>query len=662
MRTTKPEVLEMLQALVCTAMLILAAQATAEPLPWPFNMSVEDVTDSPQGITVTTTGGVFDFRPEAGTVSLGQRIGAQREVATLRLGTPALDGLRVLEQGAEAVRLRSRRGLRVTVTCDSVLRIESRRDALTMALDGSFSPQFVRSEGAGVLALDSIGGLGLYPLPALAGPMAVEHLGDGFSIRQDLPARSALLIGVCPPREYNFTQHAEERIVHHFPQLTPGVWVSDGASPRALPTDDELREWRKVAKVLVLHLEFWDGFGVRRIKPKDPTRFGEVVDLAHRLGFLVLPYSSPYYYQPALGSNGELRPDATAVYLEEARWLLDEYGVDGLYWDGEFTDILQAWECIRETRKLLGARRLYVHCTTNPLPYRDLYCPFVNCWADYLLRGEGLTRPTADQLYLRYAVSGYGISNAIGELCYDACRVDLDMANWALWANARIPYWPGAQVHGGRKYFLTPEEEEVFRNFYLPAADKVRGPTDYAPLAAVGQQEWSKRKREVAEEIEAEHRAFAEYLRAQQERLGATAADNLAAFKSGQCSGWVRRREGPHGVGYPLEYATDQSPDTYWGADFLPQWATVDLGTVETISRIWLQTYFGDERYYHYRVEASADGESWFPVGEKLDNALSTEKGDEYSFPPCQARYVGVTILHNSANNAGHIVELGVYR
>ena len=86
------------------------------------------------GITVTTTGGVFDFRPEAGTVSLGQRIGAQREVATLRLGTLALDGLRVLEQGAEAVRLRSRRGLRVTVTCDSVLRIESRRDALTMAV------------------------------------------------------------------------------------------------------------------------------------------------------------------------------------------------------------------------------------------------------------------------------------------------------------------------------------------------------------------------------------------------------------------------------------------------------------------------------------------------------------------------------------------------
>jgi hypothetical protein len=54
--------------------------------------------------------------------------------------------------------------------------------------------------------------------------------------------------------------------------------------------------------------------------------------------------------------------------------------------------------------------------------------------------------------------------------------------------------------------------------------------------------------------------------------------------------------------------------------------------------------------------------ETWQLVGEKTDNALSTESGDEYRFAPCEARYVRVTILHNSANNAGHIVELGVYR
>ncbi|MDI9585494.1 MAG: discoidin domain-containing protein, partial [Acidobacteriota bacterium] len=465
-----------------------------------------------------------------------------------------------------------------------------------------------------------------------------------------------------PPREYNWKQHNEERIVHQFPQLEPGQWVTNGNSPRGLPTDEDLVAWRQFAKVLVLHLEFWDGFGVRHIKPKDPVRFRQVVDLAHELGYLVLPYSSPYYYQPALEPGGKLRPDAVAVYLEEARWLLDEYKVDGLYWDGEFMDILQAWECTRETRKLLGDRRLYVHCTTMPLPYTELYCPFVNTWADYLLRGEGQPRPTVDETYLRYVVSGYNISNAIGELCYDGCRVDRTVADWAVRSNARIPYWPGLQVHGGRKYFLDPGEEEVFRNYYLPAADQVKGPADYAPLAAVSRRELTARRAQLEAEDRAAHQALADYLNARREEFGPRVADNLAAFRSGECQDFVRRRSGPHRVGYPPEYATDQNAETYWGADFLPQWATIDLGGTEIVSRIRLQTYFGDKRYYHYRVEVSTDNETWQLVGEKADNALSTESGDEYRFAPRQARYVRVTILHNSANNAGHIVELGVYR
>ncbi len=161
-----------------------------------------------------------------------------------------------------------------------------------------------------------------------------------------------------------------------------------------------------------------------------------------------------------------------------------EYRVDGLYWDGEFPDVLKAWECIRQTRKLLGSRRLYVHCTTLPLRSVDVYCPFVDTWADYLLRGEGLRRDHVDPVYLRYVVSGYSLSNAIGELCYENCRLDQTMFDWALGANFRIPYWPGLQVHSGAKYFLLPEEDREFRDYYLPAADRIRGPRDLAPWAA----------------------------------------------------------------------------------------------------------------------------------------------------------------------------------
>lgn len=647
---------------ISVAMWCLAATAAAEPLPWPFDMKVEKAEAAADGIEVVATGGVFEFRPAAGEVVLRQRIGQRREVGVMRLEPGLLEGLQVVENNARSVKLRGTRGLDITVTCDSVLRIDSDKIPLAAMVRGSFAAEFLRAERQGVLALDNEGGFGVYPLPKLERRPEVRKSPQGFNFTVDVSGGGTLLISVCPPREYNWKQHAEERIVHHFPQLTPGVWVSDGKSPQPLPTDEELKAWRKYAGVLVLHLEFWDGFGVSRIKPKDPARFRQVVDLAHKLGYLVLPYSSPYYYQPAMEPGGKLRPDATALYLAEAKWLLDEYNVDGLYWDGQFADIPSAWECIRRTRELLVGKRLYVHCTTLPLPFYNLYCPFIDTWADYILRGEDLQRPTVDQLFMRYVASGYNISNAIGELCYDGCRVDRTVADWALAANARIPYWPGRQVHGGRKYFLAPDEETLFRDYYLPAADRVKNAADYAPLAAKGRRDWLARKTQVETEMKAGRKALADYLKTRRAQLAPAASENLAAFKTGSCSDWIQRNTGPHGIGYPLEYATDQNPETYWAADFLPQWLTIDLGRSETISRVWVQTYFGDKRFYHYRIELSEDNRTWRPAAEKTDDAPSTEKGDEHRFTPRKARYVRLTILSNSANDAGHIVELGVYR
>ena len=628
----------------------------ATPLPWPFDMRVEQVTSDAATVQVTTTGATFELRAKAGEIAFSQRLSARRPLGVLVVSPEVLHGLRVIARDDDSVKLRTNRGLVLTIACDSVLRLDC-RGPLSTTVNGSFAPEYLRVERYGALALDTLGGFGVYPVGANEARPTAEQSAGAFSVRQDLPAHSTLLIGVCPPRQYNWKQHREERIVHQFPrELRPGL------SDRPLPTDEELVAWRKMGNVLVLHLEFWDGFGVKHIKPKDPARFSQVVHLAHRLGYLVLPYSSPFYYTPALAPDGKLRPDAVALYLQEAKWLLEEYNVDGLYWDGEFMDVLKAWDCIRQMRQLLGSRRLYVHCTTNPLPLVDLYCPFVNTWADYLLRGEGLRRDHVDPLYLRYVVSGYNISNAIGELCYENCRVDKTVFDWALQANVRIPYWPGLQVHSGARYFLLPEEDKEFRDYYRPAADRIRGPRDLASLAAEGLRQRQARQAEAAARRAANQAALARYLADQKQKLAGQAAGNLAAFKGGECSDWVQRETGPHGLGYPLEYATDQSPDTYWGADGLPQWLTIDLAKTESISRVWVLTYFEDRRYYHYRVEVSQDNKDWRQVGEKMDDALATAAGETYRFASCEARYVRVTILYNSANNAGHIAEIGVYR
>jgi hypothetical protein len=503
----------------------------------------------------------------------------------------------------------------------------------------------------------------------------VTRGGGGFTLRYDMPADSRLLLSVCPPREYNWRQDCSDRIVHYFPSL---IGRDAGWSDHPLPSDEELTSWRKFANVLVLHLETWNGYTTARPELRDPKRTHEVLALARKLGYRTLLYCSPLYFSPAYvpfdklpddGSDpfingGKLRDNAVDLFLDHTRWMLDTLDLDGVYWDGVFLDVPKAWECARRTREMLGSRLFYFHATFTPLPWHSLgvYCPFVDTWTDYILRGECQDRRRVDPIYLRYEVSGLNISNAIGTLCYDACRVDKTMIDWALQANVRIPYWPGAQTVGGRPYFLSPEEDKVYREYYLPRLAAIHGPEDYARLAPEGFRSREARRAELARQKQANEAALARYLADQKAKAGPQAAANLAAFKPATCSDYTARPEGPHGLGYPVQYATDLNPDTYWAADLPPaQWLCVDLEKVQTIRTVKVTNYHGDKRFYHYYVEVSPDGKTWQKVGEKRNDALATAAGDTYAFAPCPARYVRVTMLSNSANCGVHIAEIEVY-
>jgi hypothetical protein len=106
----------------------------------------------------------------------------------------------------------------------------------------------------------------------------------------------------------------------------------------------------------------------------------------------------------------------------------------------------------------------------------------------------------------------------------------------------------------------------------------------------------------------------------------------------------------------------DGDDSTYWGASPYPQWLVVDLGKVEKISRILLKTFWDGERFYHYEIEVSEDGEKWVKVGEKKDDKVATPVGEVYQFVPRNARFVRVNMLYNSANIGVHIVELKIYK
>lgn len=146
------------------------------------------------------------------------------------------------------------------------------------------------------------------------------------------------------------------------------------------------------------------GTATHDLKPFDEAELTRTVQTAHRLGMKVVPYISPYYASARRG-----------VYWQKVEARLAQYSMDGLYFDGISYDIMESYETIKTARNVVGDGSLYVHCTSDPVS-RNVFCPFIDTHADYILRAEGTT--ALSDPYLQYVISGYNVSNAIGHLCY----------------------------------------------------------------------------------------------------------------------------------------------------------------------------------------------------------------------------------------------------
>jgi|GEM_PF-1241182 len=92
-----------------------------------------------------------------------------------------------------------------------------------------------------------------------------------------------------------------------------------------------------------------------------------------------------------------------------------------------------------------------------------------------------------------------------------------------------------------------------------------------------------------------------------------------------------------------------------------PSSLQVDLGAAHDLSAVRVTPYYADRRSYLYRVEGSADGQSWTLLAEKTAHAPQTDVGDRYTVSG-RYRYVRVTGFGNTSNAYSlHLQELAVY-
>ncbi len=373
-----------------------------------MEMGIEHVQSYEGGFKILTPGAMVTLERN-GFLTIEQRIGAERKLLSCQM--PAhLSPWQISMQTPFRCILQGN-GLRLTVQGDSVL-IFAPQQHLRLTFTGHFKPQYAQEVKGNRLLLDPTGGCGFYAIPAR--PTEAKGLdSDNWNLLVHLARWDELWLSICPPRERDENKYYES-VAHESTANDP------------YPSNEIIRGDAQYCKVFTVH-EGWaadapewaenpPGATYQHPKPwetdhpvpANPDEFKRVRDEAHRLGMKFIVYLSPYYCNA---------PDVFA----EMRRVLQDYGVDGLYfdgWCGHREDFRPGYYLMRRARAILGKRLLYLHSSTEPFGTCRIYLPFVFAYADYVLSGEAGRDGLEREEFLRYTVSGYQTSNSVGLWCY----------------------------------------------------------------------------------------------------------------------------------------------------------------------------------------------------------------------------------------------------
>ena len=383
-----------------------------------MGMRIESIAQEGGETHVLTTGSEFVLGKD-GRVRCFQRIPERREVAGVTLPGGAL--LKLEKRNDFASRFTAP-GFSVTFQGDSLMIVRAEQD-VKFDIEGLFRPAFQSEIKGNWLFIDDTGGFGLYPsTPKSPETRDLVHqgvkdrrggtwfvnrarsspddAGKEWSLRYGLAASEELWLSVFPPRPYS-QKHADEILMAH----------EGSVDPYAHPTTALIQSSSKHCKLMVVHSMLWPGgdrppWKIPAFVPRDRKEFDRVREDLHRAGAKMVPYLSPFYY---VGSD----------FLAELQRAVEDYRVDGAYFDGVSMDFRKSYEFVRRSRQILGEDRiLFTHCTTDPLKSGVVYCPFIDTYSDYIYRGEAGRSGMELDDFLRWTISGYHISNAVGYWVY----------------------------------------------------------------------------------------------------------------------------------------------------------------------------------------------------------------------------------------------------
>jgi len=360
-----------------------------------MGMRLEKAREQDGRISAVATGAEFLLGAD-GRLRCFQRIPERREVAQIEFPKTVLP--LTLKRRSDFACSIAGNGMRLFLQGDSLAIIQADKD-VKLVYAGLFKPAYHADKQGNCLLIDGRGGFGIYPTGNHQ-TKTPDFDQKVWTIEYDLKKGEETWLSVFPPRPYNWKRAYEDLAAHE-----------GNEGPYAYPSTELIRSTARFCKVMVVHSWYWPGgdkapWRIPRFVPNNMQQFHRMRDDIHRHGMKLVPYFSPYYYS---GDD----------FFGEVRRALEEYKVDGLYFDGVTMDFRTSYQIVRRTRRMLGDDRiLFRHCTSDPLRSNRVYCPFIDTYCDYIYRGEaGRAKLELDD-FLRWTVSGYNISNAVGYWVY----------------------------------------------------------------------------------------------------------------------------------------------------------------------------------------------------------------------------------------------------
>ncbi len=438
-----------------------------------FGMAVEGVED---GVVahVTTTGGVFRIRKALDTIECDQRIPAPRQVAALKLPPGSTRDIELTHHSSGAVVFEGA-GTTLRINGDSTVMVAPGKNGDIRA-ELSFPPDCHFGAGGNHNFFDPNGGISFFDNGNSPDPL-VELESAPISVTWSWRARAVFWSVVSPPKPFDW-------------DVSFRHYAGQGSSHLryVYPSDGEIEAASKQASILFLHSEMllWKAWQTD-LTPRDPEKLAHVIKTAHERGMKVIVYTTPVWFlkntpreheqqiDPTPGPMGTVphwgKPDNADLFFQQISRVFKEMSLDGFYFDGIYgapEHLAASYHLTRAARELVGGDGVLIYHGTGDAPSvggSRTYCPSLNAYYDYILRGEGEEKRT-DPEYVRYFLSSYNLSNSV---CLSLYRTDeipsAEQIDLTLRANVRYPMPLGLLVgdsperaHFQEHYFsrLTP--------------------------------------------------------------------------------------------------------------------------------------------------------------------------------------------------------------